>query len=177
MIAARRWTSRSHFPTIWFHIAKNDSVSSNVHFNETKKETSSKWFVHRHRLYFMCCSSRRASRFCLAKNEVTQSAGRNEGRHVGRVATTPRRYANKHPQLTYARTRVSPPLLVCTPRRDASSISSLSALLSARTCAGQYRSNRSRRETARRLDHPPTSAISFSLFRNFRLVSLLVLNG
>lgn len=112
-------------------------------------------------------SEKRGDAECWQKRRTTRWSSRDDAAAL----------RDKHPQLTYARTRVSPPLLVCTPRRDASSISSLSALLSARTCAGQYRSNRSRRETARRLDHPPTSAISFSLFRNFRLVSLLVLNG
>lgn len=123
--------------------------------------------LRRHRLYFnvflesssisILSGEKRGDAECWQKRRTT--------RHVGRVATTPWRYANKHPQLTYARTRVSPPLLVRTPRRDASSISSLSSFLSARTCVGQYRSNRSRRETARRLDHPPPTSARFLSLR------------
>lgn len=77
----------------------------------------------------------------ISREEIEDVTSRSEG-SAGRGQTSPADIRAEHVRL----------LRFSSPRRDASSISSLSAaLLSARTCARQYRSKR-RRETARNGD-------------------------
>lgn len=164
-MATRRWTSRSHSPTIFVSYRERTILFPRTFVLTKRRKKHLRSDLRRHRLYFnvflesssisILSSEKRGDAECWQTRRTTRWSSRDDAVAL-REQTSPADIR--------ANTCV-PPLLVRTPRRDASSISSLSSFLSARTCVGQYRSNRSRRETARRLDHPPPTSARFLSLR------------